>query len=838
MKLVLPRSVAFAALFLAALTCSAQSAQTTPPAQQPPAAQPAPPHKGTVLFSRSTDEAAPAPTQVKTLPGATKPARANSEQSPAPEVPEGASNAPEVHPSQVETLHGVKNSVRADSEPLAPPQVVALDLDVHLLPADQQIAVRALLTLRNDGNSPLTLIPLQISSSLNWERIRLTTPNGQAQAIPLHVVTVNSDADHTGQLHQAAVPLAAPLQPGQSLSLDVTYSGPIALSARRLQSIGAPDSLALHSDWDQISLPFTGLRGFGNVLWYPVVSTPVLLGDGARLFDEIGTHKLRLSGARFRLRLTVEFPHGQAPTVVLINGRSLPLAITEPSGSLDQTQEVASIATADSGLAILGFESPSLFVAIRAPNPGPNLTAWALPEDNVAVDFWTAAAANVTPFLKTWLGPEPRSPLTLLDLPDPGDVPFETGALLAAPLREPHSKANSLNGVLVHSLTHAWLALPNSPASPASPNSPAAPNSSLSPTSPPPPAWLNEGVATFMGTLWMEKQHGRDFVLGALEADRAALALAEPASPGQSPGQPLASAISPVYYRTKAAYVLWMLRDLAGDPALSAALRTYYDSAANLNSANPANGNSTAPSAYDVANDKLDSGSALNQGTASQAAEKQSLVSGHDFSRADNAAKTSGAGRDGFQPIHSSPAESSSANSSLNSTTPATPTHAEGVSAWTATPTHAEGVSARTASPFEKLLEASASHPDLAWFFADWVDADKGLPDLAIDGVFPTSASAGNWLVAVNVSNSGYAAAYVPVTVRSGTGDNARSVTQRLRIPARGKTSIRILVQGKPTEVQVNDGAVPETQASVHITRLDDPAATSPNSSQSNPPKR
>ena len=37
----------------------------------------------------------------------------------------------------------------------------------------------------------------------------------------------------------------------------------------------------------------------------------------------------------------------------------------------------------------------------------------------------------VTPFLQGWLGQRPRSQLTLLDLPDPEDAPFETGALLA-----------------------------------------------------------------------------------------------------------------------------------------------------------------------------------------------------------------------------------------------------------------------------------------------------------------------------------------------------------------------------------------------------------------------
>jgi hypothetical protein len=219
---------------------------------------------------------------------------------------------------------------------LAPPQDVerqavtftAFDLDVHLSPAAQQIAVRALLTVRNDGKTPLARIPLQISSSLNWENIRV-----DAKDVPFQVATINSDADHTGQLHESVVPLAQPLAPGQTIRLDATYSGAIALSAQRLLSIGAPENVALHSDWDQISLPFTGLRGFGNVVWYPVSSVPVMLGDGARLFEEMGEHKRRLTGAHFRLRLTVEFPHGQAPTVALINGHSVRFNSRPNSGS-------------------------------------------------------------------------------------------------------------------------------------------------------------------------------------------------------------------------------------------------------------------------------------------------------------------------------------------------------------------------------------------------------------------------------------------------------------------------------------------------------------------------
>ena len=635
---------------LVSYSCLAQTA-SSPPDQQP---------KGQVIFSRSIDE------NGQTTTSANPPAA-----QPAPKM---------------------ATEPTAEDADRRAVTFTDLDLDVRLRSAEQHLAVRALLTVRNDGKMPLTRIPLQLSSSLNWERIRIG-----GKDVSFAVATLNSDADHTGQLHEAAVSLSQPLPPGQSLQLDVTYSGIISPSAQRLQVIGTPGDVALHSDWDQIGVPFTGLRGFGNVVWYPVSSVPVILGDGARLFDEIGLHKLRLTGAHFRLRLTVEFPHGQAPTVALINGHPAALNVTEPN-DLDQAKEVAGVATASLDGATLGFEAPSLFVAIRTPHTGANLTAWALPDEEPSVQAWTSAEAEVTPFLQGWLGQRPRSQLTLLDLPDPQDAPFETGALLATAI--PQSAPDQLDGILAHALTHAWLR-PNSP------------------NTPPPPAWLDEGVANFMGTLWVEKQHGRDQALGVLEASRSALALAEPESPGLSSGQPLAAAISPVYYRAKAAYVLWMLRDLAGDPALSAALRAY----------DPAAGKS--------------------------------------------------AGR----------------------------------------------------SSFEKLLEDAGDHRDLSWFSADWVDADKGLPDLSIEGVFPTTTSAGNWLVAVNVANSGYASAEVPVTVRT----DSTSVTERLLVPARGKAVQRILIQGKPTEVQVNDGTVPETQASVHVTKLNDAAADSSSSSQPQP---
>jgi hypothetical protein len=626
----------------------AASAQSAPPSSQP---------SGKVVLSRSMDENG----QITT----------HAPQSTNPPTPQMAA-APSAEDAERQAV-----------------TFTDFDMDVRLRSASQQIAIRALVAVRNDGKLPLSRIPLQISSSLNWERIRVN-----ARDVAFQVATLNSDADHTGQLHEAAVPLAQPLAPGSTLQLDVSYNGAIAPSAQRLLVIGTPEDVALHSDWDRIGVPFTGLRGFGNVVWYPVSAVPVILGDGARLFDEIGEHKLRMAGARFRLRLTVEFPHGHAPTVALVNGHQAPLAVTD-TGAID----VPGVATSDTGNVILGFEAPSLFVAVRTPHAATNTIVWALPENEANVPAWAAATATVTPFLQGWLGQRPRSQLTLLDLPDPQDAPYETGALLATTIRQ--ANADQLDGILAHALTHSWMQSPR--------------------------AWLSEGVAHFMGTLWIEKQGSRDQALQTLESARAALALVEPESPGQSAGQPLATAISPAYYRTKATYVFWMLRDVAGDYTLSAALRA-YDPAADVS---------------------------LGYGRD---------VAGH--------------------------------------------------------------------SPFEKLLEQAGARRDLSWFFADWVDADKGLPDLAIDGAFPTAASAGNWLVAVNVSNNGYTAAEVPITVRSATN----SATQRVRIPARGKAVQRILIEGKPIEVQVNDGTIPETQAGVHIAHLGDAAAPA-GANQSNPPQ-
>jgi hypothetical protein len=127
----------------------------------------------------------------------------------------------------------------------------------------------------------------------------------------------------------------------------------------------------------------------------------------------------------------------------------------------------------------------------------------------------------------------------------------------------------------------------------------------------------------------------------------------------------------------------------------------------------------------------------------------------------------------------------------------------------------------------QDLLKKAGVTRDLSWFFSDWVNADKGLADLKIVSVFPNAAQGGTYLVAVNVANNGYATAEVPVTVR--TAEN--EVTEQVLVPARGSVVRRLLVTGPPTQVQVNDGSVPETEASEHVTDINSSASSAASSS-------
>lgn len=452
----------------------------------------------------------------------------------------------------------------------------AYDLDVHLTPASAGIAVRAGLTVRNDSAAPLKRLALDITSSLHFDAF-----SSHAAPLPFAARRVDTDADHTGQMQEAVITLPQPLAPGASMAVTALYSGTIPQSAQRLLRIGAPADQATFADWDAIAPDSTALRGFGNVLWYPVAAAPVFLGDGAKLFQAVGSAKLRQSTATARLRLAIEYL-GDSPDAAFFCGRREQLlAISDNANA--PAAESPGVATAVFDAQPLGFRTLDLFVTAHPPSEtgtaaNPNLISAVTDHDDNLAAF-SAAAAQVEPLLTDWLGPRPLTALTILDHPG---QPFEDDALLVRPMRavDPATLATSL----AHSLTHAWIHSNH--------------------------AWIDEGLAQFVSLLWIERTAGHAAALTALQDSASSLALAEPEvpasvsgpalssssdsssqqpssssnppdqpsspAPSVSPaGESLAAATGEVFYRTKAAAVWWMLRGIVGDEALKQALQAY-----------------------------------------------------------------------------------------------------------------------------------------------------------------------------------------------------------------------------------------------------------------------
>jgi len=504
---------------------------------------------------------------------------------------------------------------------------------------------------------------------------------------------IATDADHTGYAEEAVVTPEAPLAVGEILRLTVLYSGTIHPSAARLELLGTPPDKAALADWDAISPGGTALRGFGDVLWYPVAAPTALLGDGNKLFATIGEQRLRTAddAASLHLRLTVEYV-GEAPSAAILDGH------TELLTKLDDTQdstiaETHGLATADFDERAIGFRNPNLFITAEPALDAADQLLSVVTEVPDRAEPFADAAALVHPLVMDWLGSTQSSPLTVIDHPGQS---FEDESLLVTPL-DASAIPDALAPQAAHGLAHAWF-------------------HSVHP-------WLDEGVAEFVNLLWTEQKQGRDAVVAELQRQAALVALAEPdlsekpeasSSSQTSPEgpEPLIHASSEVFYRSKAAAVLWMLRGIVGDDQVKLALKDYR--------------------------------------------------------------------------------------------------HAEALS-----PSFDNDPRA-----FQRAVE-KASKRDLAWFFDDWVNYDRSLPDLNIVSVVPHPLPArpglnDGYLVAVEVRNDGEAVAEVPVTVRSGT----YTATERIRIPGGGTASTRIVFNGIPDVVQVNDGTTPELRASIHTRQV------------------
>ncbi len=483
------------------------------PAQQSPPAAPNSSTYGKTIFSRGDASASP------------------------------AANSPEQQTSP---------PIRAGSNLITDAERTALtyssyDFDVHLEPTHHSLSVRAHMTARNSSGKPLTRLALQLSSALQWYSIHV-----DGSAVKFAPETVESDIDHTGKLTEAVITLAKPLAPGSTIQFDVIYSGTIHASSERLLRLGAPAKIAASSEWDRIGTDFTALRGFGNVIWFPVSTKPVLLGQGAEMFDSVGKWKLQQSNARVTMHVLVEYLD-EKPSIAFLNGYVVQPDSSTPGRSPSSPNTTAGntvlrVVSFRLPATQLGFAPLSFFVMYANHEQAPGLEIYSRLGNEPAAPTYERVAADDLPLVEQWLGPHRQRPVVLVDLPEISDLPFEERNILFLPLQT-NATSDDVGPVLTHMLSHAYFISPRE--------------------------WLDEGVAQFMTLLWIEQRAGRATAIGQMESRRAALALAETTDPGVDPGQSLIDAWSDIYYRDKAANVLWMLRDIAGDTPLAQALQTY-----------------------------------------------------------------------------------------------------------------------------------------------------------------------------------------------------------------------------------------------------------------------
>jgi hypothetical protein len=408
------------------------------------------------------------------------------------------------------------------------------DLEIRLEPEQQRLGARGKITLRNDSARPQKVAVLQISASLDWRATRV-----DGKAVQFVTQPYVSDIDHTGALSEAIVTLPAEIKPKGLVEIEVGYEGTIPLDATRLTRAGVPEEIAKHTSWDQISVSFTAVRGAGYVAWYPIATESANFSEG-ELFQVVDRWKAREAESEFKASVAMSRASGEPP----------PFLICLPGGqAFTEELGLAQKVSAECSWTRLGTVTPTLVMANYQDQSNPPFYLFSFLGHEAGAAKYSSALKPATKFISEWFG-QPRAPIAIADMADPHAAPYESGTLLLTSMAAEDSELAAIN--LVHELTHAALSSPR--------------------------PWVHEGLAHFAEAVFREKQKGRQAALVLLGIHRAAFLEPEKEvvrSPQKNSGQPLATTFDETYYRSKAAYVWWMLRDMIGEAALKQAISKY-----------------------------------------------------------------------------------------------------------------------------------------------------------------------------------------------------------------------------------------------------------------------
>ncbi len=406
------------------------------------------------------------------------------------------------------------------------------ELNVRVDPSQQRFEARGKIVLRNDSGVPQNHLVLQISSSLHWSSIQ----RGRFAA-RVHSQTYTSGIDHTGALTEAIITLPKEVSSGSTIELTVGYEGLILVDTTRLEGIGVPKEIARHNDWDEIGKSFTAVRGIGNVAWYPIATDAVDLNDSHSFSEAVARWKQREIGASMNINLSLV--SDSSNSLVGVMNDSAP---NSNNGSPPNWRF---------SFSPMGLTVPSFAIADYVVLDRPSVTIYHLLQHSSQAENYALATELELPLVKDWFG-APRGKIKVLELEDAQSQPFESGTVLLTPLVKDTS--TNYRSAAVHQLVHAAF-----------------------PSSRP---WIYEGLAHFAQALETERESGRQAALDFMKTHQMGMvdeekAIEEKKDKNSSAGESLINTSVEEFYRTKAMYAWWMLRDMVGEKILKQALAKY-----------------------------------------------------------------------------------------------------------------------------------------------------------------------------------------------------------------------------------------------------------------------
>jgi len=416
--------------------------------------------------------------------------------------------------------------------------ITGYDLNATVDSAQQRLAVRGKITLRNDSDLPQKNIALQVSSSLNWISIQL-----DGKPVEFFSQTYTSDIDHTGALSEAILSPPRPIASKQTVELQIAYEGVIPQDATRLTRIGVPAETARHSDWDEIGRSFTAVRGIGYVTWYPVATEAASLSDGDSVPATVGRWKQREPDAGMKVNLCTSGAAG-----VMNDAHT-----GAPGASSSATLGQSSMQCIQYAFLRLNETVPVFVVGQFAKIERDDAVIHYLPEHKSGADDYALALNQAVPPVTQWFGDhgtKRNARPELFDLPDSQNAPFESGNFLLMPLS---GNDTSLLLSAVRQLAHAAF--------------------------PSPRLWIAGGLASWAQAAYMQNEKGREAAIAYLQGHRQALIASEKDNLAQAGDQAAAHSLindpDEFFVETKAINVWWMLRDMLGETAFTAAMRGY-----------------------------------------------------------------------------------------------------------------------------------------------------------------------------------------------------------------------------------------------------------------------